>query len=177
MILIITRLYRAWRRRQGDKPARTSVPVKESPVGPTAASRGPLALTAHQVAFDLRASLRNPRARFFTFFFPLLLPVVFAGVFGHRTTTVDGVTIKLARYYVPGILTMSIITAAYGSLVISMATARETGVLKRRRSTPVPPTVLVAGGLRTNYRWQSRSPLPTVTRRTSESAHESKEWR
>jgi ABC-2 type transport system permease protein len=149
MILILTRLYRAWRRRQGDKPERASgrapAPVKQSPVGPTAASRGPLALVAHQVAFDLRASLRNPRARFFTFFFPVLLLVIFAGVFGHGTTTVDGVTIKLSRYYVPGILTMSIITAAYGSLVISMATARETGVLKRRRSTPVPPTVLVAG--------------------------------
>jgi ABC-2 type transport system permease protein len=149
MILIITRLYRDWRRRQGEKPTRASgrasARVKESPVGPTAASRGPLALTAHQVAFDLRASLRNPRARFFTFFFPILLLVVFAGVFGHGTTTVDGVTIKLSRYYVPGILTMSIITAAYGSLLISMATARETGVLKRRRSTPVPPAVLVAG--------------------------------
>jgi ABC-2 type transport system permease protein len=149
MILIITRLYRAWRRRQGDKPARAaaraSAPVKESPVGLTAAARGPLALTAHQVAFDLRASLRNPKARFFTFFFPILLLVIFAGVFGHGTTSVDGVTIKLSRYYVPGILAMSIITAAYGSLVISMATARETGVLKRRRSTPVPPAVLVAG--------------------------------
>jgi ABC-2 type transport system permease protein len=149
MILIITRLYRAWHRRQADQPARASArasgSVKQSPVGPTAASRGPLALTAHQVAFDLRASLRNPRARFFTFFFPILLLVVFAGVFGHGTTTVDGVTIKLSRYYVPGILTMSIITSAYGSLLISMATARETGVLKRRRSTPVPPAVLVAG--------------------------------
>lgn len=149
MILIIIRLYRAWRSRQGDQPARSSArasaPAKQSPVGPTAASRGLLVLTAHQVAFDLRASLRNPRARFFTFFFPILLLVIFAGVFGHGTTTVDGVTIKLSRYYVPGILTMSIITAAYGSLVISMATARETGVLKRRRSTPVPPAVLVAG--------------------------------
>jgi ABC-2 type transport system permease protein len=101
-------------------------------------------LLIHQVRYDLRASLRNPRARFFTFFFPILLLVIFAGVFGHGTTVVDGVTVKLARFYVPGILAMSIITAAYGSLVVSVATARETGVLKRRRATPVPPAVLVA---------------------------------
>ena len=58
---------------------------------PSAASRGPIALLAHQVRYDVRASLRNPRARFFTFFFPIVLLVVFTGVFGHGTTIVDGV--------------------------------------------------------------------------------------
>jgi ABC-2 type transport system permease protein len=40
---------------------------------------------------------------------------------------------------------MSIITASYGNLVISIATAREAGVLKRRRATPVPSAVLIGG--------------------------------
>jgi len=102
------------------------------------------ALLIHQVRYDLLASLRNPRARFFTFFFPVLLLVVFAGLFGHGTTTFDGVRISLARFYVSGILAMSIITVAYGNIVISIASARETGVLKRRRATPVPPAVLIA---------------------------------
>lgn len=104
-----------------------------------------LALLAHQVRYDLRTSLRNPRARFFTFFFPILLLVIFAGVFGHSTTTLDGVHVKLSRFYVPGILAMSIVVAAYGNLVVSIATMRETGVLKRRRATPVPPALLIAG--------------------------------
>jgi hypothetical protein len=43
-------------------------------------------LLAHQVRYDVRASLRNPRARFFTFFFPVVLLVIFTGVFGHGTT-------------------------------------------------------------------------------------------
>jgi ABC-2 type transport system permease protein len=114
-------------------------------VASSAASRGPVALLIHQTAYDLRASFRNPRARFFTFFFPILLLLIFASVFGHGTTVVDGVTVKLSRFYVPGILAMSIITAAYGGLVVSVATARETGVLKRRRATPVPAAVLVGG--------------------------------
>jgi ABC-2 type transport system permease protein len=102
-------------------------------------------LLIHQVSYDLRASLRNPPARFFTFFFPVLLLFIFVGVFGHGHTTVDGVTVKLSRYYVPSILTLSIITAAYAGLVISVATARETGVLKRRRAAPAPAWLLIAG--------------------------------
>ncbi len=101
-------------------------------------------LLAHQIRYDLLASVRNPRARFFTFMFPILLLVILAGVF-HGTTAVDGVTVKLARFYVPGIIALSIITTAYGGLVISVATARETGILKRRRAAPVPAWVLIAG--------------------------------
>ncbi len=82
--MILIRLYRRWQS------------------GPSAASRGPLALLAHQARFELLASFRNPRARFFTFFFPVLLLVIFAGLFGHGTTTVDGVKVHTARFFVPG---------------------------------------------------------------------------
>jgi ABC-2 type transport system permease protein len=109
------------------------------------ADRGVAALTAHQVRFDLRSSLRNPRARFFTFFFPIVLLVVFNGVFGHGHTIVDGTRVDLSRFYVPGILAMSIVVASYANLVISLTSLREAGVLKRRRATPVSPAVLLAG--------------------------------
>jgi ABC-2 type transport system permease protein len=112
---------------------------------PSAAARGPVALLAHQVRYDIRASLRNPRARFFTFFFPVLLLVIFTGVFGHGTTTIDGTRVKLSHFYVPGILAMSVVVAAYANLVISISALRESGVLKRRRATPVPPALLIAG--------------------------------
>jgi ABC-2 type transport system permease protein len=102
-------------------------------------------LLAHQVRYDLRASLRNPRARFFTFFFPIVLLVIFTGVFGHGTTTIDGSHVKLSRFYVPGILAMSIVVASYANLVISIAALRESGVLKRRRATPAAPALLIAG--------------------------------
>jgi ABC-2 type transport system permease protein len=121
------------------------VPVRTSKHGPSAASRGALALIVHQVGYDLRVSLRNPRARFFTFFFPILLLVVFNGVFGSGTTVVAGDRVSLKVFYVPGILAMSVVVAAYAGLVISISTLRETGVLKRRRATPVPPALLIAG--------------------------------
>ena len=112
---------------------------------PSAAARGTAALLLHQVRYDLLTSLRNPRARFFTFFFPIVLLVVFTGVFGSGHTVVDGVRVDLSRFYVPGILAMSIVVAAYANLVISITSLRETGVLKRRRATPVSPGLLVAG--------------------------------
>ena len=112
---------------------------------PSAAARGTAALLLHQVRYDLLTSLRNPRARFFTFFFPIVLLVVFTGVFGSGHTVVDGVRVDLSRFYVPGILAMSIVVAAYANLVISITSLRESGVLKRRRATPVSPSLLVAG--------------------------------
>jgi ABC-2 type transport system permease protein len=112
---------------------------------PSAASRGLLVLLGHQARADTRTSFRNPRARFFTFLFPILLLVVFNGVFGNGHTTVDGVRVSLSVYYVPGILALSIVVASYASLVITITTLRETGVLKRRRATPAPPVLLIAG--------------------------------
>ena len=110
----------------------------------SAAARGPIALLAHQARYELLTAGRNPRARFFTFVFPILLLVIFAGVF-HGTTTVDGAHVKLSRYFLSGILAMSIVLASYGSLVVAITTLREAGVLKRRRATPVPPAILIGG--------------------------------
>ena len=133
------------RRRRDPAPANIIAGSRSRAARRTAAGAGPLALLAHQVRFDLLASFRNPRARFFTIIFPIVLLVILAGVFGHGTTVVDGVHVKLSHFYVPGILAMSIITSAYATLVVSVATARETGVLKRRRATPVSPAILIGG--------------------------------
>ncbi len=156
LIPILLRLYRNWRARVTGASLEAPEAALATPTGTvlrsgagrgagrtTAAARGPLALLGHQVRFDLLASFRNPRARFFTVIFPIVLLVILASVFGHGHTEIDGVRVALSRFYVPGILAMSIITAAYASLVVSVATARETGVLKRRRATPVSPVILI----------------------------------
>ena len=110
----------------------------------SAPARGPIVLLAHQARYELLTAGRNPRARFFTVFFPVVMLVIFAGVF-HGHTTVDGVQVKLSRYFVFGILAMSIVLACYANLVAAIATLRATGVLKRRRATPVPAAVLIGG--------------------------------
>jgi len=103
-----------------------------------------LRLLAHQVRYDLKVTMRNPRARFFTVIFPVVLLVVFTGVWGGQHTILQGRHVKLSRFYVPGILAMSVVTSAYAGLVISLSNLRETGVLKRRRATPVPPWLLIS---------------------------------
>jgi ABC-2 type transport system permease protein len=104
-------------------------------------------MTMHQFSYDLRALLRNRQAQFFTFALPILFLVIFASIFGGHgdTIAVAGGRIDTSVAYVPGIMTLGIIAAAFVNLVISVTAQRETGVLKRRRATPVPAAVLIAG--------------------------------
>jgi ABC-2 type transport system permease protein len=109
----------------------------------TAAARGPLVLVLHQARYDLLAILRNRQARFFTLILPLLFLVIFVGVFGNHVVGPEHV--KASTYYVPGLSALGVIASSFVNLVISITAQRETGVLKRRRATPVSAWVLVAG--------------------------------
>jgi ABC-2 type transport system permease protein len=105
--------------------------------------RGIAVLTAHQARYDMLGFLRNRQARFFTLILPVLFLVIFVSVFGNNT--VGPQHVKASTYYVPGISALAIISASFVNLVISITAQREQGVLKRRRATPVPAGVLIAG--------------------------------
>jgi ABC-2 type transport system permease protein len=104
-------------------------------------------MTLHQSSYDLRAFLRNRQAQFFTLILPILFLVIFAALFGHGggTTPVPGGRISTSVYYVPGIIALGVIAACFGNLVASVTAQRERGLLKRRRATPVPAAIIVAG--------------------------------
>jgi ABC-2 type transport system permease protein len=102
-----------------------------------------MSLVLHQLRFDLLALARNRRARFFTTIFPIVMLVIFAGMFGGGHTVVNGVRVKTSHFYVPAIMTLSIITTCLISVTTSVIAERSLGVLKRRRATPVPAWVLV----------------------------------
>jgi ABC-2 type transport system permease protein len=108
-------------------------------------TRSTLALALHQFRYDLRAFLRNRQARFFTLALPVLFLIIFGNVFGGNTVAVAGGRIDTSVYYVPGIITLGVIAAAFVNLVVSITAQREAGVLKRRRATPVPATAVIAG--------------------------------
>jgi ABC-2 type transport system permease protein len=111
----------------------------------TAAARGPLVLVVHQARYDLLSILRNRQARFFTLILPLLFLIIFVGVFGNHSVRSGATTVKLSSYYVPGLAALGVIAASFVNLVISITAQREGGILKRRRATPVPAGVLIAG--------------------------------
>jgi ABC-2 type transport system permease protein len=101
-------------------------------------------LVAHQLRYDLLVVWRDPQSRFFTLVLPVIFMVLLTSLFGNHTHFVGGHGIKNSTYYVPGICTLGIIAASFVNLVITITAQRETGVLKRRRSSPVPAWVLIA---------------------------------
>lgn len=94
----------------------------------------------HQTSFDLLMFRRNPAATFFTVIFPLIFLFIFTGIFGNEELD-NGV--RLATFYVPGILTLAIVSATLVNLAMTMTTRRERGILKRVRGTPLRPWVFV----------------------------------
>lgn len=103
-----------------------------------------IALVLHQFRYDQKAFWRNPAAVFFTVGFPVILLLIFATVFGGQTIDLRG-GIDTTAYYVPAIITLSVISATMQSLAMSLVIAREDGRLKRGRGTPMPPWVFIAG--------------------------------
>jgi ABC-2 type transport system permease protein len=102
-----------------------------------------LRLVLHQARYDMLGFLRNRQARYSTVVMPVILLAVLTGAFGQHVVG-PGQT-KASTYYVPGIATLAVLAACFMNLVTSLTTQRETGVLKRRRATPVPAHVLIAG--------------------------------
>jgi ABC-2 type transport system permease protein len=100
-------------------------------------------LVLHQARFDLLSFLRNRQSRFFTLVLPVIFLVIFVSVFGNDR--VGPQHVKASTYYVPGLAALGVIAGSFVNLVITLTAMRETGVLKRRRATPVPAWVLIAG--------------------------------
>ncbi|NNC81360.1 MAG: ABC transporter permease [Acidimicrobiales bacterium] len=95
---------------------------------------------SHQVSYDLMVFRRNPAATFFTLILPLIFLFIFTSIFGNETLN-NGA--KVATLYVPGILSLALISATTVNLAITMVGRRERGMLKRVRGTPIPPWVFV----------------------------------
>ena len=123
---------RAWRRQRLGESTR-----------PARGERGPVRLVLHQARYDLLAFFRNRQSRFFTLILPIIFLVIFVSVFGNHR--VGPQNVKASTYYVPGLSALAVIAGSFVNLVISITAQREAGVLKRRRATPVPAWVLIAG--------------------------------
>jgi ABC-2 type transport system permease protein len=100
-------------------------------------------LAVHQFGADLRCFLRNIQSVFFTFVLPVLFLVILASIFRNATVQVPGGSIKESVYYVPGIIAFGLIAAAFANLTLSVVRARESGIYKRRRATPLPAGAII----------------------------------
>ena len=96
-------------------------------------------LALRQVRYENSAFWRNPAAAFFTIIFPLMFLFIFNTVFGSEVATDEsGRTYKLSNFYVPAIMVFAITSACYNNVAMGIAFARDGGLLKRVRGTPLP---------------------------------------
>jgi ABC-2 type transport system permease protein len=96
-----------------------------------------------QFRYQNKIFWRTPISAFFTLVFPLMLLVLFAAIFGNEPIPDRGVT--PAQYFAPGLAVFAAVSATYTNLGIGTAIARDNGILKRIKGTPVPPSVYIAG--------------------------------
>ena len=97
----------------------------------------------HQIKAEQLTFWRSREAAIFVFLFPPLLFVLLASVFGDGTE--DGRPV--ASYLVAGLIGYGAANTALGGLAITLVIRRESGILKRLRSTPLPAGLYLAAVL------------------------------
>lgn len=104
-----------------------------------------LALALRQVRYENLAFWRNPPAAFFTIAFPLMFLVVINLAFGDQEVRLPGGTTRYSTLVIPSVIAFSVITACFTNIALNLAFAREQGVLKRIRGTPLPAWAFLFG--------------------------------
>jgi ABC-2 type transport system permease protein len=104
-------------------------------------------MALRQVRYENRSFWRNPAAAFFTVLLPLIFLVLFNSIFGDSELTIDGRTLDGSTFYVPGIVALAVVSACYTNIGMMVTIARDDGVLKRVRGTPLPPWAYIFGRL------------------------------
>jgi ABC-2 type transport system permease protein len=105
--------------------------------------RSDLRLLGIWIRAGLLTLMRTPRAAFFTFVFPAVLLVFIDGT---TSGTVGGAggRVEAAQYFTPSLGIFGLAFGCYTGLIFSIPRARERGILKRVRGTPLPPSVYLA---------------------------------
>jgi ABC-2 type transport system permease protein len=97
-----------------------------------------------QVKYQNRLFWRSPVSAFFTIVLPLILLVLFGSIFGAEDV---GGGFTVAQFYAPSLAVFGAVSATYTNLGIRTTFARDEGVLKRIRGTPLPPPLYMGGAI------------------------------
>lgn len=109
-------------------------------------SKSDVQLLVHQYGYDQKQFWREPASVFFTVALPLIFLFLFSSIFGNNRVDLGGDHfVKTTTYLVPGIVTLAAVSATIVNLAITFTILREKGLLKRVRSTPLPPWVYLGG--------------------------------
>jgi ABC-2 type transport system permease protein len=101
-----------------------------------------MTMLLHQLVFDQRVFWRSREAAVFIFIFPLLLYALLGSLYSGEIDGKPAVDVLLA-----GLFGYGAMNTAFGGLAIILVGRREAGILKRLRSTPLPPATYIAAVL------------------------------
>jgi len=102
-----------------------------------------VSLFLHELRGEQRLFWRNREAAFFTFMLPVIFFLIFGAIYG-----TDRIGIyRGADFLEAGMIGYGVAATAFAGLAITMVIRRESGVLKRIRATPLPPTTYIASVL------------------------------
>jgi len=102
-----------------------------------------LRLFVHELRTEQLLFWRNREAAFFTFFLPVIFFLIFASVYGNDIIKKEH--LRAAAFLEAGMIGYGVAATCFAGLGITLVIRRESGILKRIRSTPLPgPTYLTA---------------------------------
>jgi ABC-2 type transport system permease protein len=97
----------------------------------------------HELRGEQRLFWRNREAAFFTFMLPVIFFLIFGAIYGSDRIGIY----RGADFLEAGMIGYGVAATAFAGLAITMVIRRESGVLKRIRATPLPPTTYIASVL------------------------------
>jgi ABC-2 type transport system permease protein len=107
----------------------------------TAARTSAWPLVGAIVRLEQKSFWRNKQAAVFSFGLPLLFVLILPNIIG--SDSAEGVPYK--KYFVAGMIAISLVSATYTTLAISVSFQRDLLVLKRLRGTPLTPVMIFFG--------------------------------
>jgi ABC-2 type transport system permease protein len=106
-------------------------------------------LFGHELRTEQLLFWRNREAAFFTFFLPIIFFLIFGSIYGDSTITKEH--IRAAPFLQAGMIGYGVASTAFAGLAITMVIRRESGILKRIRSTPLPPSTYLLAVLASTF--------------------------
>ena len=103
-------------------------------------------LLGAQVLYQLRVLVRSPIGSFATLVIPLMV-LLAVNLLYRGTHLASRGGIAYAQFFTPAMVAFAVVNACYMSVISSTSLARDKGILKRLRGTPLPPWIYMTGRL------------------------------
>ncbi len=92
---------------------------------------------------EAKLFLREPASAFFTLIFPLIMLFIFGTIYGTKPVPGTDSTESAIGSLIPAFTSMVIGMVGLMPVTLTMATYRENGILRRLRTTPVSPLIIL----------------------------------